>query len=856
MAGLGRTFGRGAMTNSWNDIKNAKLIMVIGGNPAENHPSAMQYVNAARASGAKLLVIDPRRTRLAAQADYFLRVRPGTDIALIMGAVKNAIDKGYTASDAALGRWTDAKFKTGGVNNDYKRPSDDPTQAPTAGILSDSDSVWTALKNRVAPYTAAEVAKIVGGTESQVQAILDVIADSAVGRPLHPGTILYAMGGTQHSYGSQQIRSYAVIQVVLGNMGKAGGGVNAFRGIHNVQGSTDMGLLQALYPGYIATPGTKTYGQFMDTLFGNAKAGSPPYWTGLQQVGFKNLIQHYFRQTSGTPSDAEYSSGESNSNYDLLPKIAGLHHRNMFYKATTSGGATVKGMFILGQNPAVSEPNLPVIKAGLQNMEWLVVAEVFDSETASCTRKDYVGPADGVTWLLPACTFAEENGSISNSARWIQWRNHIDQSDPYVLDPKPNSKTDIEIITTLAYFLNQKGALIKGTHTTESFWADVWQDSSKSGYGWAFDGTYSDGQNPTVTLNQKTVAENIFKQMCSSRTTSDEYGSVWIYLGAYKPGLTNYGSADGNWSSHASDGILAKSRGNYDPAGKGLFPRWSWAWLVNRRVFYNNLASQGADGNGTDGTDLCTLAGRTNQANRWASDFVTFCATCPSKNVCRSPGDEKDIIVAPDKKSRLWLNTYSGSAGVTYATTYRAYPGLSDSWQAGSGSGADWRFPKHWEPWETPETALVTTYGKTGTAPIQSPGSSVDYPLILTTFRVTEHFNVGQTTRNSPWLAELVPSPVIEINSADAYTLGITNGANVFIDTPRASGIGPFKAVVGTGSQSLQRVKKGVVAIPWHWGNKSGIGCTGPSANEVTIDAIDVNAYMPEYKACLCRIHL
>lgn len=164
------------------------------------------------------------------------------------------------------------------------------------------------------------------------------------------------------------------------------------------------------------------------------------------------------------------------------------------------------------------------------------------------------------------------------------------------------------------------------------------------------------------------------------------------------------------------------------------------------------------------------------------------------------------------------------------------------------------RMPKHWEPQETQRQDLKAQYGTTGDAPTDPASTdTTTYPFVLTTIRVTEHFQGGPTTRNIPWLNELVPAPFIEINSADAAALGIANGDDVLIDTARATGAGPFKAVVGSGAESAQRVKAGVVAIPWHWGNK-GLS-TGESANTVTIDALEMNIKMPEYKACICSIY-
>lgn len=878
-----------------------------------------------------------------------------------------------------------------------------------AADLNDPDCVFQVLKARAAHYTSALVADIcdIPGGATAFEAFAAMIGSShgdssggniygtgpAAGANF-PGTILYAMGGTQYSHASQILRGYSMLQMLLGNMGRAGGGVNALRGIHNVQGSTDMGVLYSSVPGYsdvplrnestlvaalpigatsaqiwyhgvmasgdtvrlsagkgsslhedvvltgdpsgseapftitfaatsrthakgavvldITTPvDPDLYGKYMDKLYGGARTTSTTtHWNrtrtedgwNLQQHGFRNMMWHYFRKGAyPTAADADILTGApaviSNTNFDLMPKGNGLHHIQMFQRAaaTYTGPDKIKLMYVFGQNPAVTEPNLPMVRTGLYDLETLVVMDMWETETAGVPRN-----ATGVTYLLPSAAFVEEEGSITNSGRWIQWRYKA-------ANPQGNSKSDTEILLTLAKKLDDAGAF-DHINAIGASYAPLYGNQ----YGWTPGTNYNTGA-ALPGNNAATIAENIFKQMAHGYINKDDTGSttgasggwggLWIYRGAYGGwaknwrgraattlngavaagatsitltanatvadetidssnliSLPNYNvgntfyleqgtsneemctisaiSGTGNVTltlskplakAHANGVAVAhvfnraKSRGNVDvgengqASGKGIYSNWGWAWLKNRRVFYNNASVA---------------------------------------------GDVTDGFVAPDSVGRFFVHTPTKgtsdmlNVNVAYSATYRYYSALSDK-EAGDGSvytatkGAT--MPKHWEPHETPREDLRTKYGVTGDVPTGSVGAVASYPLTLTTIRVTEHFQGGPTTRNLPWLSELVADPFIEINSEDALALGIVTGDNVHIDTVRATGIGHFKAIVGTGPSSQQRVKKGVVAIPWHWGNKGIV--TGPSANDLTIDALDTNIKMPEFKACLCRIY-
>ncbi len=922
------------MTNHWIDVKNAKTIMVLGANPYENHPVVAQYIKDAKAHGAKLIVADPRRTRTAMDADLFMRMRPGTNGALVMGLINyiiqnNLYDVVYqtaltnrTFTDAtgagvvrSVPKWTDALFRLNAGRTDYLRDGNGypvVSTMPLNDLTSDSDTVFQVLKARAAAYTSAVVADIcdipggatafeafaalVGASHGAATATASETGANTGAGANFPGTILYAMGATQSTHAAQDLRGYSMLQMLLGNMGRAGGGVNALRGIHNVQGSTDMGLLYGDVPGYSSVPPASgsgsNYGDYMDKLYGGVRIVSPTnpngYWnyTGtdatlqaaagwnLQQHGFRNMIWHWFRQGADpiAADDVSLAPGTiNNANFDLMPKGSGLNHLDMFKKANTSitsASATdrVKCMVVFGQNPAVTEPNLPMVKRGLRDLDTLVVIDTFESETAGADRKaanDVGSEAAGVTYLLPSSSFVEEEGSITNSGRWIQWRYKA-------ANPQGNSKSDTEILLTLADKLVTAGAF---SHIPGGTYTNLYG----SQYGW------TPGTDFNAGTTAATVAETIFTQMAHKNINAAPWGGLWIYRGGYGGwnhsflaghgdttltaataiGATaisvaaNNGTAVGDtlWigtgttqeqctvqsinglnftlvkpltKAHDS-GITvahvlnrAKSRGLLDVgdqgtgtiSGKSVYSNWGWAWLKNRRVFYNN--------------------GGVAQ-------------------------DVSDNFVAPDYVGRYYVHAVTTTGmpvPVPYASTYRAYSTLTD---VNSGDGTTCvaadpaRMPKHWEPHETPNETARTKYGNTGNAPTTTRGAVSTYPLVLTTIRVTEHFQGGPTTRNIPWLCELVPEPFIELNSADAYAAGIRNGDNVYVDTVRMSGVGPFKAVVGTGTGASQKVKKGVVAIPWHWGNK-GIS-TGASANEVTIDALEMNTKMPEYKACLCRIH-
>lgn len=997
------------MTQHWADIDNTSLLLVWGANPVENHPACAAHMNAARygAKKAKLIVIDPRLTRTARQinpanGDFYVRIRPGTDIAFgnallnwifnnaatyKSGAWQNMLDwhngkaginatnsvasdltktRTFAADDGTTIRplaadwaaasydgglttplatgypkYADTRFLVNTTGTDYQRGTLSVATKTLANFpivassVSDSDTtvptVWNKLKAHVAPYTLAVAADICGCSTDDIVSVAKALVDNsrfssvatdfgqATSTPQDPAykatTILYAMGQTQHTCGSQNIKNFAIIQTLLGNMGRAGGGINALRGIHNVQGSTDFGLLYDNIPGYSSNPGYKdpaeTLAHYMNSLFGNRTMGTgavayvdPTYADasklGLQQRGFHNMTAEWFGNGPATGTQVAQL-------FSLWPKGNGVQHIKSF--RDMAAGITTASV-VWGQNPCVSEPNQGKVRAGLRSLDTLVCVDMFLNETATCDRKSIAaGDAkDGVTYFIPACSHVEEAGSVTSSGRWLQWRERATK-------PFGNSKSDIELLLRFAYALDQASAFshITTAWANAAFTGQPYYNATSAypqlygKYGWTPNGVpgsfeavpgtteiwrkSSDGPlRDQPATGSDIVAEKVYQEIArplnqladgtvqgGGTNVPATGGTMWIYSGSSAAVSTTAASTRGVGGWNGSTAIWntgletftspeyllnqipaltaptgftanwevknrAKSRNRVPGAatnGANNFPRWGWAWLYNRRVFYNNG---------------------------------------------EIAGDQSDTFVSPGLVSCLFTIDYSSTNTLAdWSLVYRGYKQLNDRPSTATTPGSPHllaggvtlagQFPAFTEPIESPRADLSAKWGvntSKGASLVMSGtsvGTTTNFPLVLTTIRCVEHFQGGPITRNNSWNVEAEPVPWIEINSEDALTYGISDGDWVAVATARSNGrtdqvnLAPnaaagwnrgFKARVQAGLQSNQRVAPGVVAIPWHWGEK-GLS-TGSRANDLCIDAYDANTQIPEYKACLCSI--
>lgn len=535
----------------------------MGGNPAENHPISFRWVLKAKERGAKLISVDPRFTRSSKIADVYAPMRSGTDIAFIGGLIKYAIDHSliheeYVVNYTNASYLVDEKFDfQDGLFTGYdegKRTYDTSTwkfQKDEAGNIRKDEtlehprSVFQLLKKQYSRYDVETVCAVTGTPREDFLKVAETFC--ATGSPDKAGTIMYAMGTTQHTTGTQNVRSYAILQLLLGNIGRPGGGINAQRGESNVQGSTDFGLLYDNIPGYMKAPlANPKYATLKD--YNNTETPKGGYWTNKPKFVVSLLKAFY-----GPNATADNEFG-----YQYLPKGNKNYSHIAIFENMSKGN--IKGMFAFGQNPVVGGPNANKEHLALAKLDWLVAVDLWETETAAFWTKDAGrNPADIKTevFFLPACSSYEKEGSVSNSGRWMQYRWQA-------IQPKGESKADLEIIHQLALRIK-----------------DLYKNStdSKSKPIQALHWEYGHGDHPDIDAVAReingydyTTGKQLsgFAQLKNDGTTCS---GNWIYCGFYP-----------------ESGNLSKRRDNKD-TGMGNFLNWSWAWPMNRRVLYNRASA-------------------------------------------------------------------------------------------------------------------------------------------------------------------------------------------------------------------------------------------------------------------------
>jgi len=816
VAGLATTFGRGAMTNHWIDLKNSDCIFVIGANPAENHPASMLWMNKAiEERGAKLLVADPRLTRTGAKAHVYVPLRSGTDIAFLGGIINYALQK-ERYNREYVAHYTNASFL---IHPDFKGPADldglfsgynpetrsydrstwqyqldengEPKRDPT---LEDPQCVFQLLKRHYARFTPEMVERICGTPQEKFLELADIF--TATGEPGKAGTILYAMGQTQHTVGSQNVRSMAMLQLLLGNIGLPGGGVNALRGESNVQGSTDMAMLFHIIPAYMPTPSAKSHPNLEAYLDSRVKAAGKGYWKNTPKF-LISLLKAWW---------GDNATEENDYAFDYLPKIDGNYSHITMFEAMLAGA--IKGLWIMGENPAVSGPNARLERKAMANLDWMVIQEIFDTETCSFWRGPDMDAASVKTevFVLPAADAMEKAGSIVTSGRMIQWR-------PKVAEAPGDAKEDIWILDRIyrevrALYEAEGGAFpdpILQLNWDYGSPPDVERVAAEINGYWTRD------------LSEGDVAVKKGDPLSSFGQLRDDGSTAcgnWLYCGYMYP------RDDGEGNILPS----CKRRGTKDPGGLGVYPYWGWAWPANRRIIYNR-ASADADGEPWS-PDRALIWW---DGEQWTGyDVPDFAKT-------RAPdaaGGDDAFIMKPDGKGWLF------------------------------GALNEGPFPEHYEPLESPVQNVMSSQQNNpvikiwdslqGEAIGDNVGSRDQFPIVATTYRLTEMWQAGGMTRWLPWLAEVQPEPFVEISRELAAEKGIKNGERVIVRSARgevemvALVTSRFKPFTVDGQVVHQ------VGFPWHYGWR-GLA-TGATANDLTPHVGDGNTMIPEYKAFLVDI--
>jgi len=901
------------MTNGWIDIKNTDMMLIMGGNPAENHPCGFKWpIEAKLKRNAKMIVVDPRFTRTAATADLFLQIRAGSDIAFLGGLINYAIANNRIAKDYLI-NYTNAAFvvkegfklpddglfsgfdgkesyatdtwnyEQGGnlgpsmqssgsnstsstgdhvkagtepqTNFEKKSPqvSSKPSAAPekgqssAGGVMSSQTGgghqaaggpgasgqggqkptpmlppntaydlslthercVFQLLKKQYSRYTPEMVERITGIPKDQFLKAADFFTSIRKdGNMKKAATIIYAVGWTQHTTGTQIIRTAAILQLLLGNVGRAGGGVNALRGHSNIQGATDMGGVFDIFPGYLKIPSPADT-DLATFLKRTTPTPSKPdawdsynYWSNTPKFMVSFLKAMY----------GEAAKKDNDWAFHYLPKIDRKYSWTEMWDFMYAG--KVKGLFAFGMNGVAIGPNSRKNIEALKKADWLVVCDIYPEETsdfwqAPGTTKDDMRKINTTVFRLPGAGFAEKDGTFVNSARWLQWK--------YAAVPPPGqAKLDQEILAKI--FLKVRDLYTAEGGKFPDPIINLWWPYTVPG-------------NPSLAE----VAKEINGRALADLTDEKMFPGQTIKSGQQLPGfawLRDDGTtACGNWlysGSWTEAGALSQRRGTDDPSGLGVYPNWAWSWPANRRVMYNRAS--------------CDLSGKPWDQER--------------RQVWWNANDKKWVgNDVPDFKADSDPQDYMGPFIMNPEGVGRIFAPLA--------AFADGPLPEHYEPMESPVANPL--HPNQSNNPVAKKYSSdadkfgtVDqgYNVICTTYRLTEHYHYW--TKNNPMNVELVPEPFVEIPAQLADRLGLRGGEQVKVSSARGEYIAKamvtrrIKPMMIDGKETFQ------IGIPIHWGYrgiKEDAGKTARTpANLLSPAAIDPNAYTPEFKGFLVKI--
>ncbi len=782
------------MTNHWIDLKNTDCALIIGANPAENHPISFKWLLQAQENGGKIISVDPRFTRTSSKADMYGALRSGTDIAFIGGLFNYVIEnnlyhKEYVAkyTNASFLVHPDFDFEDGLFTgyDEAKRSYDRATwvfQRDAEGkilkdeTLTNERTVFQLMKKHYSRYDVDSVIAVTGTDKESYLKIAQTFG--ATGHPDKTGTIMYAMGTTQHTVGSQNVRSYAMLQLLLGNVGRPGGGINALRGESNVQGSTDFALLSHILPGYLGVPTASAKHATLKDYIENETPKSG-YWVNKPKF-IVSLLKAFYGPNATPENEFGYHYlSKGNKNYSHISMFEAMYNNE------------IKGLFAFGQNPVVGGPNAGKEQAALANLDWLVAVDLWETETAAFwTKEAGMNPADIKTevFLLPAAASFEKEGTVSNSGRWMQYRWKA-------IDSKGEAKADLEIIHSLATRIKKLYAgdtSAKALPINALYW------------------NFGHGDHPDIDLVAREINgyDTVTGKLVANFTKLMDDGSTasgnWIYSGFYPEDGKN----------------LSKRRDNKD-TGMGNYLNWSFSWPVNRRILYNRAS---ANYNGQPWAKGKEVIWWDDLKQEWAGyDVPDFLKTkAPS-----AAGGMDPFIMLADGVGSLF------------------------------GALNEGPFPEHYEPYESPIPNAFSSQEfnptiKVWTGKRNDKGGIDKYPIVATTYRVTEHWQSGAQSRNQEWLSELVSDMFVEMSEELAKEKGIKNKDKIIVTSARGS-IEAYAMVTKRFKPYTIRDKQiHQVGMPWHFGFKGFV--TGAIANHLTPHIGDANTMIPEFKAFLCDV--
>jgi formate dehydrogenase major subunit len=901
------------MTNGYTDIKNTDMMLIMGGNPAENHPCGFKWaIEAKKVRNAKMIVVDPRFTRTAATADLFLQIRAGSDIAFLGAMIKYAIDNNRLAHDYLV-NYTNAAFI---VKEGFKLPDDglysgfDPStqvydkstwnyeeggnvtgkpvpppspatvaavnaaaaaarkpaapagspggSAASAGSPTHSASspgatgaggggeapkgflpegtsqgkasagappatlppnvaydlslqhprcVFQLLKRQYSRYTPEMVERVTGIPKDQFLKAADLFTSVRKdGDMKKAATIIYAVGWTHHSFGSQIIRAAAILQLMMGNVGRAGGGVNALRGHSNIQGATDMAGIFDNLPGYLKVPAPA------DTDFAT-------YAKRITPTSAKPTEWDSFNYWSNTPKFAvsflktmygDAAKKENDWAFAYLPKVDRNYSWTQIWDNMYKG--KIQGIFAFGMNGVAIGPDSQKNIDALKKAEWLVVGEIYEDETSEFWRspgisKDEMAKIPTTVYRLPCAGFAEKDGSMTNSSRWLQWKNAA-------LPPPGTARLDQDIIAQI--FLK-----VRDLYKREP---GKFPDPILS-LTWP----YTDPLHPSLTEIAKEVNGKALADL------EDPVTQQQIKAGQQLPGfawLKDDGTTScGNWiysGSFTEAGNQMARRGTEDPSGLGIYQNWAWSWPANRRVLYNRAS--------------CDPAGKPYDPERrqvWWNEAAQ-----------KWVGND-----VPDFKPDSPPSAHMGPFIMNAEGIGRLFAPLAFF--------ADGPFPEHYEPIESPvknafhpnqsQNPVVKKFSTPADKYAETDG---EFKIVCTTYRLTEHYHYW--TKNNPVNVQLIPEPFVEMPVELAESLGIAGGDKVKVTSARSYYVAKAFVTKRIKPMMIDGQKVYQIGIPIHQGFRGIQEDKDRNAktlvNRLSPTVFDPNAYTPEFKGFLVKI--
>jgi formate dehydrogenase major subunit len=872
------------MTNGWIDIKNTDMMLIMGGNPAENHPCGFKWAVEAKVHrNAKTIVVDPRLTRTAANADMYVQIRAGADIAFLGGVIRYAIENNRIAKDYLV-NYTNAAFI---IQEGFKLPDDglysgfDPEKkvydkstwnyeeggnlegkatavanasghghaggqgeavhaqdkdvAGAAGYqgagpagakggaglgpllppktaydfsLQHPRCVFQLLREQYSRYTPEMVERITGIPQDQFLKAADLFTSIRKdGDMKKVATIIYAVGWTQHSFGTQIIRTAAMLQLLMGNIGRAGGGVNALRGHSNIQGATDMAGIFDILPGYlkVPNPADTDLATYLKRITPTVAKPDPwdsfNYWSNTPK-----FIVSFLKAMYGPAA-----TKENDFAFNYLPKIDRNYSWVNIWNDMYEG--KIKGIFAFGMNGVMIGPDSNKNINALKKADWLVVCEIYPDETSEFWRApgittEEMKQINTTVYRLPGAGFAEKDGSFTNSARWLQWKN-------IAVPPPGQARFDQDIVATIFLKVRELYQKEGGKFPDPVLHATF--------------GAYTNPYGPSLSEVAKEINGKALADLTDPKT------NITIKAGQQLPGfawLKDDGTTScGNWiysGSWTEAGAMIQRRGTEDPSGLGVYPNWAWSWPANRRVLYNR-ASCDLDGKPWDPSRRQIWWDEAKQS--WVGhDVPDFKPDSPPKDHLGP------FIMNPEGVGRIFV----------------PLGGLNDG-----------PFPEHYEPIESPilnplhpnqsSNPIAKTY-KTDMDKYAKTGG--EFNVICTTYRLTEHYHYW--TKNNPMNVQLVPEPFVEVPAELADRMGIHGGEKIKVSSIRGQYIAKAMVTRRIRPMKIDGKETFQIGIPIHWGFRGIVEDEGRTAktlaNQLTPTVIDPNAFTPEFKGFLVKI--